>query len=128
MVNRIVGFTLLPCMILALFLALKGVQHVDFGNTYWLFLRDVTSSYNSWKLEIPDIPKVPKIAGGTFSEKGLILAVLISIANFFVDFVNALIAVINFGNTIINICIQIIQFCFTLIYRCKDFIAGVVES
>lgn len=127
MIQRVALYFILPMCILAFFLSIAGVQHIQFGDSYYSFLRSVSVSFNSWKLEIPDIPSINKISIGDYDKSGLILSVLIKIANFFVSVVNSIILLINFVINILNIVVQIIQFVLTLIYRCKDFIKKVSE-
>lgn len=122
MINRIIIFTFFPCMILALFLSMAGVQQVQFGDSYYSFLKSVSVSFESWKLTIPDIPRINQIATGDYDKSGIILVVLIKIANFFVGVVNTFIVIINVIINVLNVVIQLLQFIFTFIYRCKDFI------
>lgn len=111
-------------MVIALFLALVGVQQVEFGNDYYLFMSSVARTYESWSFEIPKIPNVPKVpyGDGDTNEKSGILKVLISIVNFFVIIINAGITVINVLITVMNVVITLIQFCLSIVYSCKDFI------
>lgn len=122
MIHRVVLFFILPMCFIAFFLALLGVQQIEFGDTYYNFLQSVNNSFNSWKFEIPNIPSIDKIDTSSYDSKGLILQVIIKIANFFVSFINIITKIINVLSSIINIFIAVIQFILTLIYQCKDFI------
>lgn len=122
MIQKVSLYFILPMCILAFFLALVGVERIQFGDDYYLFLKNVSASFENWRLEIPDIPKVPLIQKQDYSSSGKILQVLISIGNFFANFLNVLIGIINIITNILNIVIQLIQFIMTCIYQCKDFI------
>lgn len=117
MTNRIVVFILFPCLIIALTLSLAGVHQIEFGNTYYNFLRDVNRDFQNWSFKIPDIPKITEMTDSGFDSGGLILSVLIKIGNFFVRVINGLISIINVLITIINVIISLIQFVLTLVYR-----------
>ena len=112
----------MPMCLIAFFLSLYGVTHIQFGNDYYTFMGQVSSTYESWAFEIPDIPKIPEIDKGDYDKGGLILAVLIKIANFFVKFVNIITTIINIITSILNIVIQVIQFILSLIYECRGFL------
>lgn len=110
-----------PCLIIALVLALAGVQQVEFGNSYYEFMQSVSIDMRNWSLEIPKIPSINTIDEGGFDSGGLILSVLIKIGNFFVGVINAFISVINIFITILNVVIKLIQFCIILIKRLFSF-------
>lgn len=127
MTSKLIEFVLFPCLIIALFLSLAGVQQVEFGNTYYNFLGNVSRSFNSWSFSIPKIPMIPQLIDNGFDSGGLILGVLIKIGNFFVNIFNGLISVINVITVILNVIIQLIQFCLTLVYELlnfRDVVAG----
>lgn len=122
MIQKISLYFLLPMMVIALFLASLGVHHIEFGDTYYSFIQSVGQSFNQWKLEIPDIPKIPTINRTQGDSDSNFLKALVTIANFFVVVVNAIISIVNILISIVNIVVQLIQFILTLIYQCKDFI------
>lgn len=122
MIQKVSLYFILPMCIIAFFLSIIGVQQIEFGDTYYTFISSVSKTFDSWKLEIPDIPKIPLINTGDYDKSGLILAVLIKIANFFVKFVNIISTILNLVINILNIVIQLIQFILTIVYQCKDFI------
>lgn len=122
MISKISMYFFLPMCILAFFLALAGVRQIQFGNDYYIFLRSVSVSYQSWHFEIPRIPNVPLISRTSLNSNGLLLGVLIAIGNFFVAAFNGVIGTFNVLITILNVIITVIQFILTLIYQCKDFI------
>lgn len=117
MTNRLIVFILFPCLIIALTLSLAGVQQIQFGDTYYNFLRDVNRDFVNWSFQIPKIPKINPMVDSGFDSGGLILSVLIKIGNFFVTIINGLIGIINVLITIINVFISLIQFVLTLVYR-----------
>lgn len=116
MTSRLITFVLFPCLIIALLLALAGVRQVEFGDSYYQFMGDVSRAYSQWSFEIPDIPKITPMNDGGFDSGGLIISVLIKIGNFFVNVINGLISVLNVLILIINVVISLIQFALTLIY------------
>lgn len=108
-------------MIIALLLSLVGVRQVQFGETYYNFLKSVGRAYANWSFEIPKIPNITPLQEGGYDSGGFILAVIIKIANFFVTIINGLITVLNVVIIVLNVVIQLIQFCLTLIYCLLDF-------
>lgn len=117
MTNRLIVFILFPCLIIALTLSLAGVHQIEFGNTYYNFLRDVNRDFQNWSFQIPNIPKITPMRDSGFDSGGLIISVLIKIGNFFVNVINGLISVLNVLILIINVLISLIQFALTLVYR-----------
>lgn len=129
MTSRLIEFILFPCLIIALLLAMAGVQQVQFGDDYYNFLRAVSRDFENWSVSIPSIPKIPSINSAAYDDSGLILTVLIKIANAFFTLVNVMITGLNVLITVTNVIIQLIQFCLTIIYRLisfRDSLAGVV--
>lgn len=124
---KIVSYSLLGCLFIAFFLAILGVQRISTGDEYYYFLKTISSRYESWRIEIPNIPKIDNIAGGTYDSSGLILSVVIKIANFFVNFVNVISTILNVFIMVINIVIQLIQFICTFLFSMKDFIDRLVQ-
>lgn len=122
MIQKVSLYFILPMAVLAFFLAIAGVEQVQLGDSYYTFIGSVGKSFEAWKLEIPDIPNIPNIPSQNYDSSGLILQVLIKIANFFVGFLNIIIYILNLVINLLNIVIQLIQFILTLIYQCKDFI------
>lgn len=121
MTSKLVLFILFPLLIISLLLALVGVQHIEFGDTYYNFLKDVNRSYQQWSFQIPNIPSIPQLADTSFDDSGLILGVLIKIGRAVIGFFNILIGIINVMVMVINVLIQLIQFFLTLIYRLIGF-------
>lgn len=122
MIQKVSLYFVLPMCIISFFLAVVGVQHVQLGESYYSFIGNVASRFETWKLTIPDIPLIDNqnfTMGDTDSN---FLKAIANILNFFVLVINGLIKIINLLISVINIVIQMIQFIFTLIYSCKDFI------
>ena len=117
MTNRLIVFILFPCLIIALTLSLAGVHQIEFGNTYYNFLRDVNRDFQNWSFQIPNIPKITPMRESGFDSGGFIISVLIKIGNFFVNVINGLISVLNVLIIIFNVVISLIQFALTLVYR-----------
>jgi len=122
MIQKVSLYFILPMCIIAFFLALVGVQHINFDDSYYSFIRNVSLSFDRWKIEIPDIPKINDIQASSYNSNGGILEVLIRIGNFFVKFINIISTILNVIINVVNIVIQLIQFVLTVIYQCKDFI------
>lgn len=122
MIYRIVSYCLLGMCILAFFLATIGVTQIEFGDSYYSWLKSVQHIYDSWNFEVPNIPDVPTIPLQESDTKGVILKVLVKFVNFFVKFVNILVSIINVLVFIINIVIHVIQFIISIIISCRDFI------
>lgn len=103
---KIIGFSLVGLLIIALILALNGVEEVGFNDTYYKFFYSVSHDYDAWKLEIPRIPTIDKLEGGEWW--ALIL-------NAFINFVNGLFGFLNVIIMILNYVIQLIQFIATFL-------------
>lgn len=117
---RIVGFTLLPLMILSLFLSFRGVVGVPSGDSFMTFFRMLQRDVAKWKIEIPKIPELPtnadfkKLLSNVVPEGGLIEIIVQSFVNM-VERINAIIRFINIIIAIINSVVQLIQFIITFI-------------
>ena len=122
MISKVSLYFLLPMLIIAFFLSMLGVQQVTFGSDYYAFLGSVNRSFQAWSLEIPDIPKINHIDLTNYDSSGVILKVLIKIANGFFSFINVITTILNVFIGVINVVVQVIQFILTCIYQCKDFI------
>lgn len=122
MIQKVSLYFILPMCLIAFFLSLLGVNHISLGNDYYNFMQGVGNTFNSWKLEIPNIPKINTLDVSSYDSSGLILQVLIKIANFFVRLVNIISSILNVIIGLINIVIQLLQFILSVIYQCKDFI------
>lgn len=127
---KIITFLLLPMLILSFFLAFAGIKHIEFGNSYYTFMQNVSNSYNSWSLTIPDIPKINKftILDTDLSFWEQIFEMFKMVANFFIILINIIISVVNFLSGVVNVVVNVLQFIFTLIYQCKDFIGGLSSN
>lgn len=124
MIQRVALYFVFPMMLIAFFLAIIGVQQIEFGETYYQFFGNVTSRFNNWKLTIPDIPKIPSVDYTQGDRDTGFLKAIANILNFFVVVINALISILNIFVSIINIAIQLVQFILTFVYSVKDFIDG----
>lgn len=130
MARKIITFLLLPMLILAFFLAFAGVKKIEFGNSYYTFIKNVSDSYDSWSLTIPDIPKISKFelldTDLSFWER--LFEMFKMVANFFITLINIIISVVNFLAGVVNVIINVLQFIFTLLYQCKDFIGDLSSN
>lgn len=128
MTSRLIVFILFPCLIIALLLSFVGVQQIEFGDTYYNFMKSVSRAYSNWSFSIPNIPKIPQLNDSDFNTSGLILTVLIKIGKAIISFFNAIVSLINVLVLIVNVVIQLIQFCLTLIYCLLGFRDSFVTS
>jgi len=122
MIQKVSLYFILPMMIIAFFLSLLGVTHIGFGNDYYNFLSSATKRIGEWNFQIPDIPKINKINESSYDSSGLILQVLIKIANFFVSFVNIITRILNVLIVVINVIIQMLEFIISCIIEVRNFI------
>lgn len=123
MITRIVSYLFLATLFFAFFLAIVGVTHISTGEEYYRFLGTVSERFESWKIEIPNIPKIPRIDDSSSANGTDIFAILKGFVNFFVTLANVIISIFNIAILVINIIIQIIQFVCTFLWSMKDFIA-----
>lgn len=90
---------------------------VELSNLF--FLRYAYTELNNNKIEIPNIPQIPKIEKVFAQESSnwwtQVLDFFVSFANGFFTFINAVINVLNFFVQTINIIIQLLQFIFILL-------------
>mgnify|MGYP003295773380 CR=1 FL=1 len=113
MFYKIIAFILFPCLVVALVLSFVGVDQIVLDNSYMTFLKGVSHNLESWSLEIPKIPSIPKMAdvdGG-----------LLEVVDILISFFNGVINVLNILITIINVVISLLQFLFTIIYSVITF-------
>lgn len=104
-------------LIIALILALNGIEEVSFSDGYYKFLYSVSKDYDTWKLEIPQIPMIATLSTSKWYD---------FILNAFINFVNGFFTFLNVVIMIFNYVIQLIQFLVTFIgalfYRLPEFI------
>lgn len=127
MITRIVSYTLLGLLFFSFFLAIVGVTHISTGEEYYSFLGSISSRFETWKIEIPQIPSIPKMEQRDSSSGDNIFAAFRAFVNFFVIVINALIAILNIIILVVNIIIQLIQFITTFLFSMKDLISRLVE-
>lgn len=119
MVNKIIGWSFFFCMIIALFLALAGVEYIGTGKNFAYFIRVLTDKFESFDFSIPDIPSIPQHnPDGGWST---VLKVLKDVANFFIVTTNILVK-------IINVVIAVIRFIIALVIAIKDYIQYVGDG
>lgn len=121
MINKIIAFLILPCMILALVLSFVGVQQVTFDNSYYNFMSSVNNTFNSWSFSIPEIPKIPNIKNANWEDVYELFTFLKFLGGVIVKFLNGLISVINILIMIINVIIHLLQFILSIIYCVLNF-------
>ena len=114
--------------IIALFLALNGVQHIGIGEDYYSFMKSVSRDFENFKIEIPNIPKIPTITKKYNDSEWAIINAIFTIINVIINFFNGVISVLNVTILIFNIVLQVLEFIVLLLWKCKDFIAQMVEK
>lgn len=103
--------------VIALFLKLNGVDHIEFGDGYYRFMSNVLQNSVAFKMEIPSIPEIPAIGNGFL--------------DLLVGFINGLISIINILIIMVNVVIKLLSFILglakTIIDSLKDiFITSLV--
>lgn len=114
MIYRIIGYSMLFCLFLAIGLSAFGYDHVDIGTAFLAFMRQVNADSLLFKIEIPDIPLIPRYERQSTGGDD-IFTVLISLLNGMIFFVNMIIQTINLIADIINLVIQLLQTIFIII-------------
>lgn len=102
--------------VIALFLKLNGIDHIEFDEKYYNFMSSVLQNSSMFTFEIPDIPEIPSIGNG------------------FIDaitgFLNGLTSVINILSTLVNVVIKVLSFFLgmfkTIIEQLKNLFIGEV--
>lgn len=122
MITRIVSYLFLGLLFFSFFLAIVGVTHISTGDEYYSFLGSVSQRFESWKIEIPNIPNVPRMNDGSAGDGDNIFKAFRMFVNFFVEVINAIIGILNIVILVVNIVIQLIQFICTFLFSMKDFI------
>lgn len=128
MIKRISLALLLPLLLLAFFLSLMGVQQIQFGDSYYNFLRNLSFNFSKWEFEIPSIPKIKKFDDVSIGDSDGILQFLKLLANFFITLVNAFIVTINVLINLLNVLVKLIEFFISIIQTSKDFISEMLNQ
>lgn len=124
MINKIVVsfffFDLVVAMLISLYWVANDISYhqITIGPEFLSFLRMCSSELNGFKIEIPDIPSIPKIEYMTQENAQwyeLVLNFLVNIFNGLITFLNGVVNILNFVVTIINVIIQVLEFLFILI-------------
>lgn len=122
LIEKISLALLIPCLILAVFLAINGVQEINLSNDFYAFMKNVAVQSFDYKWEIPPIPtdldlnSLPQTPG-LFE----FLSVLANIGLFIVKVINALASVIN-------ALIQVVEFFVIIIKNWKEFEQALLSS
>lgn len=102
--------------VIALFLKLNGIDHIEFDDKYYNFMSSVLQNSTFFQFEIPNIPEIPEIGNG--------------FVDALVGFLNGITSVINILSTILNVVIKMLSFFLgmfkTIIERLKDLFIGEV--
>lgn len=101
--------------VIALFLRLNGIEHLEFNNDYYRFMSNVLQNSEIFQMEIPEIPDIPLIGNGFLDA--------------IIGFINGLTSVINILIVMLNVVIKMLSFILglvkTIIESIKDiFING----
>lgn len=101
MINKIIVSIFLVCLFIAIPLSLAGIHKVELGEPFLNFMSTCNNELSRFKIEIPDIPLIPK-----FGNADGFLIVL----NLLISFVNMIVQIVNIIADVVNIVIQLIQF------------------
>ena len=82
--------------VIALFLKLNGVNHIEFNDDYYRFMSSVLQNSEFFQFEIPNIPEIPEIGNGFLDA--------------ITGFLNGLTSVINILSTLVNVVIKMLSF------------------
>lgn len=137
MFYRIIGYVLFGMLVFAFVLSFAGIQEVYLGNGFTNWLRYVNSSLESWRLQIPTIPQIPYLEGGsifsrlpnlhnrattvvTVPNANSVAGGLKNTLNVLIAFFNFLTKILNVLIVIVNVLISLIQFVLTMVWCIKD--------
>lgn len=127
MITRIVGASMMFFLIIAFFLSIVGITHVSTGSEYYSFLKSVNSVYESWSVEIPNIPKVNSWNNSSADSGKNIFEAFRNFVNALIKFINLVITLVNFVIMLVNIVIGLVQIILSTIWCLKDFIIRLRE-
>lgn len=117
MISKIVGASLLFFAMIALMLALAGIREVELSEPFMAFLNQTSIELESYKIAIPDIPRIPTMEflyfGGNFFE--VVGQIFINFIQLWVRFINGIITILNLVILVLNTIIQLLEFIFLII-------------
>lgn len=96
MIKKIFCFLIPTFCIIALFLKLSGVNHIEFGEDYYRFMSSILQRSDKFTFAIPNIPQIPTINNG--------------FVDALIGFVNGLASVINVVTTLFNVVLKVLAF------------------
>lgn len=114
MIKKIVCIAIPLFCVIALFLKLSGVDHIEFNKDYYDFMASILQRSEKFTFAIPNIPEIPTINNG--------------FVDAIIGFVNGLASVINILSTILNVCIKILAFILGLIEAAIDGLKGFIPG
>lgn len=106
MIKKIVCIAIPLFCVIALFLKLSGVNHVEFNKDYYNFMVSILQRSEKFTFAIPNIPEIPTIGNG--------------FADVLIGFVNGLSSVINVLSTIFNVSVKVLSFILGLLEAAID--------
>ena len=106
MIKKIALICTLVSLLIALPLAFMGIKYIKPGAPFLAFINGVVADLETWKFEIPDIPKIPYIDNPNFFE---------GILNALYFIINVITRIGNFAIALSNVFIYVIQFIVALI-------------
>lgn len=112
MIKKITIVSIFLCLLIAIPLSLLGIKKVEIGPAFMSFMNTCNKDLNSFKIAIPNIPKIPSPPN---------LNGFWAILNAFISFGNFIIGVFNVGITFLNIIIQLIEFLIIVIKNLTSF-------
>ena len=114
MIKKIVCIAIPLFCVIALFLKLSGVDHVEFNNDYYNFMASILQRSQKFTFAIPNIPEIPTINNG--------------FVDALIGFVNGLSSVINIISTVLNVCIKVLAFILGLLEAAIDGLKGFIPA
>lgn len=118
MINKILVSYLFVSLLLAMSLALLGVDNIQLGSYLQSFIVNTSREMATYRLEIPEIPTIEVIDFLPLQDVDFwqaVLNFLINFGNVIVRFINGVIQILNFIVMILNFLIQALEFIFLLI-------------
>lgn len=107
MIKKICIALIAVSLFIAIPLALVGIKKIELGPAFMSFMNRVSADLEVWKVQIPNIPNIPKYSDAT----GFLV-----VLNALIKLVNTLTSLINILSTILNVVIEVLQFMCTLLW------------
>lgn len=113
MIKKIIAYSVVFFLIIAITLALRGYTRVELGGHFLALMSNINRDFADFTLAIPDIPlidKVPVTDGWS------------DILNLLITFVNNMSSFINICSAVINVVLSVLQFIVLLVKNLISFV------